>query len=596
MLGLRDVQHLIHNCTPEKDDFGGLRKGPKFQQLHRLRKLAVQANYRGCPCPDKEWVIKDFLVVNAKQYTIDMKDPATGASRTVNIWQYFKMKYGISIEYWELPLVEMTKPGVVYPMEVLAVHRAQKYPFKLDDLQTSSMIKFAVTRPAERMKSIVDSKATLKHSQDPMLQAYGMKISDNMTKTKARLLPNPQIEFGGNQRVNPGTSGRWDLRNKKFIGKNKLPLKSWGVAVLRGRGAVNKQQTEAFIDSFVRAYRNHGGEVQNPRPHIVDLSGDLGNAMAAFFGAVGNKFNSRPELLLFIVPDRNPMTYLRIKKSCDCRFGVSSQVVQAAQVMKNNPQYISNVLMKVNAKLGGTTAKVATKNPLPAYTMIIGADVSHSSPGSTAPSMAAMTVSADIHGVRYIANCENNLDRNEIIAPGNIRTILEPMARWWCSCVGQGRVPRWVMYFRDGVSTGQYQQVLQTEIPAIRKLFSMINQNQEWQGKITVVICSKRHHIRAFPDRSACDRNGNPLPGTLIEKDVTSPDHFDFFLYSHTALQGTSRPVNYHVIYDEKGVSSNLMCNMIYEHCYQYIRSTTSVSMCTFPVPLLDCSPLILEY
>lgn len=583
MLGLRDVQHLIFNCTPEKDELGGLRKGQKFQQLHRLRKLGVRAKYRGCPCPEKEWVIKDFLLCNAKQYTIDMKDPATGTSRTVNIWEYFKIKYDISIEYWELPLVQMTKTNVVYPMEVLAVYRAQKYPFKLDDLQTASMIKFAVTRPSERMKSIVESKNTLQHNSDPILQQYGMKISDNMTRTKGRLLPNPEILFGGNQRVNPGTAGRWDLRGKKFYGKNKIPLKSWGIGYIKGRGQVNKQQAEAFAESFVKTYRNHGGEVVQQRPPIFELSANPASAVEDLFKNTGNHHNARPQFLLFIVPDRNPMTYLRLKKSCDCRWGVLSQVVQAAQAIKNNAQYISNVLMKVNAKLGGTTAKSNVKTALPPYTMIIGADVSHSSPGSPAPSMAAMTCSSDTFGSRYMASCENNMDRNEIISHANIYSMLMPMVREWVTTVGQGRVPEYVMYFRDGVSSGQYQHVLQHEIPFIRQVFREVNQNRDWKGQVTVVICSKRHHIRAFPlasDRHAADKNGNPLPGTLVERDVTSPDHFDFFLYSHIALQGTSRPVNYHVIYDEKKAPSNVLCNMIYEHCYQYIRSTTSVSLC----------------
>lgn len=62
-----------------------------------------------------------------------------------------------------------------------------------------------------------------------------------------------------------------------------------------------------------------------------------------------------PTFLMFVVNDRNIDVYRRIKKSCDVRFGVPSQVVQAKHVMSASPQYISNVCMKVNAKLGGAT-------------------------------------------------------------------------------------------------------------------------------------------------------------------------------------------------------------------------------------------------
>jgi eukaryotic translation initiation factor 2C len=51
------------------------------------------------------------------------------------------------------------------------------------------------------------------------------------------------------------------------------------------------------------------------------------------------------------------------------------------------------------------------------------------------------------------------------------------------------------------------------------------------QVKFTVVVASKRHHLRFFPkegDMRGGDRNGNALPGTLIERDVTHPFEYDF--------------------------------------------------------------------
>ncbi|PGH18113.1 hypothetical protein AJ79_00741 [Helicocarpus griseus UAMH5409] len=583
VLELRDAQQLMNWTKPVDDGLGGRAPSQKFHHLSRFHKLAVKASYKGCPCPDKEWVIKGFLLANAKEYTMDITDRATGKTRTMSIFDYFKSRYNVVLTYWELPLVQMTKKGVVYPMEVLAIHRPQKFPFKLNELQTASMIKFAVTRPAERRKAVEESKANLAHNADPVLNAFGLKISDTMMMTKARLLPNPEIQFGGNQKVNPGTAGRWDLRGKKFYTKNTKPLTSWGVGVFRSRH-VSQADVERFVDAFVRAYQGHGGVVASARPFVGEVEADPAKAAYSLFHSTGNKFNQRPELLIFIVMDKNAFHYSRIKKSCDCRFGVPSQVLQASQVAKCNGQYISNVLMKVNAKLGGTTARVASKitKGLAPYTMIIGADVSHSSPGSFAPSMAAMTVSMDQFGGRYTATCETNGERVEMISQANIKSMLTPLFREWIATVGQGRVPHNIYYFRDGVSEGQFQQVLQQEIPFIRALLKDLNQGAEWKGKVTVVVASKRHHIRAFPqpgDRNAADKNANPLPGTLVEKDVTGAHGWDFFLWSHIALQGTSRPVHYHVLVDEMNHQPKDLQNMIYEHCYQYMRSTTSVSL-----------------
>ncbi|QVM08605.1 hypothetical protein D8B26_003290 [Coccidioides posadasii str. Silveira] len=584
LMDLRDVQQLMHYSKPVEDPYGGHQPSKEFQLLNRLHKLRVQANYRGCPCVGKEWTIKEFLLVNAKQYTFDVKDRATGKSRTMNIYDYFKEKYSIILDYWQLPVVRMTKGSVVYPMELLAVYRAQKYPFKLNEFQTSEMIKFAASKPNERRQAIERCKINLRHSEDPILKEYGLKVADSMMRTKARLLPNPEILFGGNQKCNPGTNGRWDLRGKKFYLPNARPLKSWGVGYFKGRHPINGPQIEAFCDNLVRTYQGHGGIVETKRPFIMELPQDPAKAVYDLYNAVGNNYNQRPQLLILIVQDRHSFHYLRIKKSCDCRFGVPSQVLQGRQVVKGSGQYISNVLMKINAKLGGTTARSHSRynTSLPPFTMIIGADVSHSSPGSYAPSMASFTVCMDTFGGRYTAGCETNGERREIISPLNIKEILSPLIREWVMNIGNGRNPENLYYFRDGVSEGQQQHILQREIRHIKDIFKEIAMGKEWEGKLTVVICSKRHHIRAFPDphdRNAADKNANSLPGTLVERDVTNPHGYDFFLWSHIALQGTSRPVHYQVLIDEIGSSPNKLQNMVYEHCYQYMRSTTSVSL-----------------
>jgi eukaryotic translation initiation factor 2C len=242
--------------------------------------------------------------------------------------------------------------------------------------------------------------------------------------------------------------------------------------------------------------------------------------------------------------------------------------------------------MKVNAKLGGCTSQVV---PAPGSgfknftspTMIIGADVSHASPGSPQASMAALTVSFDRHAGRYAAACQTNGHRVEMISEANMRSMLGPLITQWQSVVGGGKLPTQVYYMRDGVSEGQFIHVMQQEVPQVRAILTQCNNGQKWEGKITVVIASKRHHIRAFPtaQSGAADQKGNPLPGCLIERDCTTPNEFDVYLYSHIALQGTSRPVHYTILYDDANHPPNVILNMIYEHCYQYMRSTTSVSL-----------------
>ena len=210
--------------------------------------------------------------------------------------------------------------------------------------------------------------------------------------------------------------------------------------------------------------------------------------------------------------------------------------------------------------------------------MIIGADVSHSSPGSLQPSMAAVTVMADRLGTRYTAACETNGHRVEMITTANLKDMVVPQATHFIKVCNNGIKPQVVYYFRDGVSEGQYQHVLNQEVADMKRLFD--RDMGGWKPQFVVVVASKRHHIRFFPPPGpGADRNGNPHPGTLVDRDVTHPFERDAYLCSHSAIQGTARPVHYHILLDEAGVVENNLYTMIYEHCYQYIRSTTPVSL-----------------
>ena len=184
------------------------------------------------------------------------------------------------------------------------------------------------------------------------------------------------------------------------------------------------------------------------------------------------KAPERPQLMVCVVNAKVTQYYQRVKKNCDCRFGVVSQVMQTAHVKKCNPQYIGNVLMKVNAKLGGFSFRALPSGNKPGSgfshfkkpTIVVGADVSHPAPGSLQGSMAAVTVSMDRFGGRYAAACETNGYRVEMIQPWNLDSMLKPLFREWLQTVSKGKLPENLIYMRDGVSEGQFEHVLQQEV------------------------------------------------------------------------------------------------------------------------------------
>ena len=133
--------------------------------------------------------------------------------------------------------------------------------------------------------------------------------------------------------------------------------------------------------------------------------------------------------------------------------------------------------------------------------MFIGGDVSHASPGSPQASMAAITVSFDRFGGRYAAACQTNGHRVEMISESNWNYCFKPLCEQWQANVGGGKLPTQVYYFRDGVSEGQYIQVLNEEVVHIKSVLSSLSSSRAWDGKITVIIAAKRHHSE-FPNQS----------------------------------------------------------------------------------------------
>ena len=58
----------------------------------------------------------------------------------MSIFEYFKEKYNCHLQFPTIPIVETTKKGVAFPMEVCYVLHGQRFPFKLNELQVSLLL------------------------------------------------------------------------------------------------------------------------------------------------------------------------------------------------------------------------------------------------------------------------------------------------------------------------------------------------------------------------------------------------------------------------------------------------------------------------
>ncbi|CAB5357692.1 unnamed protein product [Rhizophagus irregularis] len=206
----------------------------------------------------------------------------------------------------------------------------------------------------------------------------------------------------------------------------------------------------------------------------------------------------------------------------------------------------------------------------------MGADVTHPAPGEqNTPSIAAVTASMDAKASRYAASIRIRSGRQEVI--GDLAEMVKELLKtFYQTC---GRKPERILFYRDGVSEGQFSIVLNEEIKAIKD--ACMSLDGRYKPTITFVVVQKRHHTRFFPIDTGIDgdRTGNCPSGTVVDSTIVHPFEFDFYLQSHPSLQGISRPAHYHVLLDENGFNADSLQTLTYNLCYNFARCTRAVSI-----------------
>uniref|UniRef100_A0AAQ5WX84 EIF2C 4 n=1 Tax=Amphiprion ocellaris TaxID=80972 RepID=A0AAQ5WX84_AMPOC len=259
--------------------------------------------------------------------------------------------------------------------------------------------------------------------------------------------------------------------------------------------------------------------------------------------------------------------------------GMATQCVQVKNVVKTSPQTLSNLCLKINAKLGGIN-NVLVPHQRPSVfqqpVIFLGADVTHPPAGDgKKPSIAAVVGSMDGHPSRYCATVRVQTSRQEVIQDLT-NMVRELLIQFYKSTRFK---PTRIIYYRGGVSEGQMKQVAWPELIAIRK--ACISLEEDYRPGITYIVVQKRHHTRLFCSDKAerVGKSGNVPAGTTVDSTITHPSEFDFYLCSHAGIQGTSRPSHYHVLWDDNCFTADELQLLTYQLCHTYVRCTRSVSI-----------------
>ena len=367
----------------------------------------------------------------------------------------------------------------------------------------------------------------------------------------------------------------------------------------------DKSGLEATVNAFHKSLQDMGMTVASPSPGSRILINGLNDSRNDDENnekiEAGLKRVLRPGnitgLVLVVLPAVNTELYNRVKRIGDVKVGVHTVCVVGSKFAKSQPQYFANVALKVNLKFGGINQLVENRRLGvidEGKTMVVGADVTHPSPGSssTAPSVASMVASVDKWLGQWPADLRIQESRKEMVTA--MDSMLKSRLHLWKRLGKHQMFPDNILMYRDGVSEGQYATVLEQELPLLRKACAEVypaSDTKKGLPKFTVVIVGKRHHTRFYPTAvTDADRSSNPKNGLVVDRGITEARNWDFFMQAHTALQGTARPAHYYVILDEIFTNrkippqfetvADILEDLTHSMCYLFGRATKAVSIC----------------
>ncbi|XP_022137005.1 protein argonaute 1 isoform X2 [Momordica charantia] len=562
-----------------------------------LRGVRVEVTHRGNM--RRKYRISGLTSQATRELTFPVDERGTMKS----VVEYFYETYGFAIQHTQWPCLQVgnqQRPNYL-PMEVCKIVEGQRYSKRLNERQITALLKVTCQRPQDREADITQTVRHNAYHRDPYAQEFGIKISEKLASVEARILPPPWLKYHdtGREKDCLPQVGQWNMMNKKMF--NGGTVNNW--MCINFSRYVQDSVTRGFCFELAQmCYIS--GMAFNPEPVLPPIFARPDQVEKAlktrYHDAMSILQPQKKELdlLIVVLPDNNGSLYGDLKRICETDLGLVSQCCLTKHVFKMSKQYLANVALKINVKVGGrnTVLVDALSRRIPLVsdrpTIIFGADVTHPHPGEdSSPSIAAVVASQDWPEVtKYAGLVSAQAHRQELIQDlfktwqdpvrgtvtgGMIKELLISFRR------ATGQKPQRIIFYRDGVSEGQFYQVLLHELDAIRKACASLEPN--YQPPVTFVVVQKRHHTRLFAnnhnDRHAVDKSGNILPGTVVDSKICHPTEFDFYLCSHAGIQGTSRPAHYHVLWDENKFTADGLQTLTNNLCYTYARCTRSVSI-----------------
>ena len=484
----------------------------------------------------------------------------------VSIVDYFEQRHNITLKYPNMPCLEVGNPGnaVKIPLELCRMVPHQRLRRLMTNSEKSQMTRVSGQQsPKDRLEMCQDfivgqfRTGEISEENKPILSEFEITVNKNLLTVNSKVIPPPTLIYGSNSNLSP-QNGEWEMHKTRVhflkaeryvlhllfnLSNSDLSLENWILINMSFTDSFEDRYIDEFCHELCEQAKEMGMSAEDPNKKILIRS----FIPKTTFAGMKTRLELIPNLkmILFITPDKSyeysDEIYSEIKLLGDVETmgGLTTQCVNINSIWdkrsnrkKFNRSYFRQLMLKVNPKLGGTNfALKLDSSSMPSIfrcnsLMIIGADVNHPAPADRmSPSIAALVGSYDNEYSNYYTTVSMQpKSREEMIKYLDIM-VIELLNNY--KNKQKGNLPDQIIFYRDGVSEGQFQHVIDNEYPLLTQAFSKIKVG--YNPKLTFIVVQKRHHTRFM----TADTKKNVPPGTVVEKQITHKRDFDFYLCSH---------------------------------------------------------------
>lgn len=211
-------------------------------------------------------------------------------------------------------------------------------------------------------------KKLAKRNDLAFLSNFGIKICESrMQEVSARVLNSPKVLYQNkikeiDQKLEYKGTWLFDNSIKLFRAEE---LKSWAIVWLANRDTRKSKRMpinvvkDKLFEFIQKVFASHG--VRNAEPEWIDA--EEISEIEAFASVKENIKN--PQLVIFVINDNSQYEEIKHFAERDSQYGFVTQCMRLeklGQFIDNDSKldnYLSNILLKVNAKLGGVNNKAS---------------------------------------------------------------------------------------------------------------------------------------------------------------------------------------------------------------------------------------------